>query len=126
MDRQLYKDGGRTVEGFLRGGFASPIYSFVTNYFDAGFDFTGFVPGRAGDVVAVGVQRTGVGQRFSEAQEKLGMPAFTQETAIELTYKAAMTPWWTLQPDIQYLVNPGGAIHTNNALVLGLRSTLAF
>ena len=33
----------------------------------------------------------------------------TAETVVELFYKAPISPWATLQPDLQYLVNPGGA-----------------
>jgi porin len=58
------------------------------------------------------------------------------EAVIEITYRANMTPWWVLQPDLQVVLHPGGHIAAPlaapatrpipNALVLGLRSALVF
>jgi porin len=56
------------------------------------------------------------------------------ETFVEVTYQYQLTPWWQLQPDIQYVFNPGGGVATTtepaervgNELVLGLRTTMLF
>ena len=58
------------------------------------------------------------------------------ESVIELTYQAQLAPWWTLQPDIQYIIHPGGnapdptspgAVGTlQNALQVGMRTTAKF
>ena len=56
------------------------------------------------------------------------------EALLELTYVAQLAPWWTMQPDIQYIIRPGGnvpdpndpAAAVGNAFVIGLRSTLRF
>ncbi len=61
-------------------------------------------------------------------------PARTTETYLELTYEYSVHPWWQLQPDIQYVFNPGGGIanpndpslHVGNELVLGLRTNILF
>ena len=52
---------------------------------------------------------------------------------IELSYKAAILPGWTVQPDLQYVINPGQNVGGSdrpeavpNALILGLRTTLTF
>jgi porin len=29
---------------------------------------------------------------------------------IEMTYQAQLKPWWVLQPDLQYVINPGGGV----------------
>jgi len=39
--------------------------------------------------------------------------------AIELFYKAQLTPYIMVQPDLQYIVNPGG--ENRDAFVGGLR-----
>ena len=53
------------------------------------------------------------------------------ETVIEATYQAPVTNWLTLQPDLQYVVNPNAGIPNNfgdrplpNALVIGIRVTI--
>jgi porin len=125
-DQELFKNGQYTVEAFVRGGFASSRYSFVSNYFDTGLNFTGLVPNRPLDVLGIGVARSGVSKQFSASQVEQGSPSLSSETAIELTYKFQVAPWGSIQPDVQYIVNPSGVQGSRNAFVLGLRTTIAF
>jgi porin len=65
-----------------------------------------------------------------------GRPIRDDESVIELTYMAQVTPWWQVQPDLQYVVHPGGHAPLpnepaqnrtiGNATVLGLRTTITF
>ena len=48
----------------------------------------------------------------------------SHETAIELFYKAQLSPWMMLQPDLQFIANPGG--DGRDAFVFGLRMELLF
>jgi porin len=56
------------------------------------------------------------------------------ETFVEITYQYQVMPWLQLQPDIQYVWNPGaGVVNPNsppqrvgNELVLGLRTNILF
>jgi porin len=58
-------------------------------------------------------------------------PYTSNETVVEATYQATVTNWLTLQPDLQYVINPGaggvpGSFGTRslpNAFVMGLRAT---
>jgi porin len=51
-----------------------------------------------------------------------------------LSYQAQIAPWWAVQPDLQYIVHPGGNVPdpdnanatVRNALVIGIRSTIKF
>jgi porin len=62
------------------------------------------------------------------------VPARGGETFLEATYQYQVRPWWQLQPDIQYVFNPGGGVANPNApatrvrneLVLGLRTNILF
>jgi porin len=45
---------------------------------------------------------------------------------IEFTYQLQLTQWFTLQPDIQYVIHPGMTQTLGNALVVGLRTTIIF
>jgi porin len=61
-------------------------------------------------------------------------PIRSSEAFVELTYQYQVHPWWQLQPDIQYVFNPGGGIvnpnnvsqRVRNELVLGLRTNVLF
>ena len=56
------------------------------------------------------------------------------ETVLELSYQAQALPWLQVQPDIQYVINPGGGIpnpsrpsqRVDSAAVFGLRIVAAF
>jgi porin len=54
----------------------------------------------------------------------LPVPDFEQN--IELTYFAQIAPWWTVQPDFQIIVHPGGSSAIANAVVLGCRTVISF
>ena len=52
------------------------------------------------------------------------------ETVVEVSYKAQLTAWWTLQPSIQWVIHPGGRTdlvkQPDNAVAFILQSTLRF
>jgi porin len=61
-------------------------------------------------------------------------PVRHTETYIELTYQYQVTAWWQVQPDLQYVFNPGAGVANPNGLpqrikneaVLGVRTTILF
>jgi len=48
------------------------------------------------------------------------------EIVIEVTYQAQITPWLVIQPDLQYIIHPGGTRDPGNALILGGRASITF
>ena len=56
------------------------------------------------------------------------------ETFIEVTYQISAAPWWQLQPDFQYVFNPGSGVvipndrtrKIGNEAIFGLRNALTF
>jgi porin len=98
----------------------------VSFYVDGGLGYTGLIPGRNQDTLTLGVAYTKISDDAADHD---------QETLIELNYLAQVTPWLTVQPDIQYIVHPGGLVPnpndpsggtTKDAFVLGIRTTIAF
>ena len=51
--------------------------------------------------------------------------ALTGETTLELTYSLIVRDNLSLQPDLQYVLSPGGNSSVPNVLVAGLRITLS-
>ena len=45
---------------------------------------------------------------LAKAYRAVGFPEPDHEAVIELSYKAQITAWWTLQPSLQYTMHPGG------------------
>ncbi len=67
-----------------------------------------------------------VSDDFSASQEAQDLPGSTAETVLEATYKYQVAPWWSIQPDFQYIITPSGVAGSHNATVLGLRMSVAF
>ena len=65
--------------------------------------------------------------------ESFGTPVRSDETFVEATYQYQLTPWAQLQPDLQYVFNPGAGIanpnnptsRVRNELVFGVRANLS-
>jgi porin len=60
-------------------------------------------------------------------------PARTSETFLEVTYSYQVAPWLQLQPDFQYIFNPGagiantsGTAKVNDEAVIGVRTNILF
>jgi porin len=135
------QDKSQSLSAFLRVGGAPGNRNLVSLYVDGGLGFAGLFPGREKDVLTLGVAYAKISGDASDLDRDTraaGDPAFPirdQETVIELNYLAQITPWFTVQPDIQYIVHPGGNVQNPNdvtggtipnALVIGVRASLTF
>jgi porin len=113
-----------TVDAFIRLGVAQENRALVSFGFDSGINFTGLIPGRPADVLGIGLVYARISRDFAKTQpdrERWG-----HETVLEVTYKITLTPWLMVQPDLQYIVHPGGSTAIPNAVVLGIRLDLLF
>ncbi len=130
------KDGGLGV--FLRAMGAPANRNQIVAFVDAGGTYKGPF-GRANDTVGLGVGWARVSGAATAADRTLASlsgglyPVRGAETMIELTYQAQLAPWWQVQPDVQYVVRPGGGIVNaasgkivGDAAVLGLRTVVTF
>jgi len=126
-EQDLFKRDGKVVTAFLRGGGTPGNRNVIGWYFDTGFNFTGFLPGRDNDVAGIAFARSSFSRSFSDYQQSANATdAFNSEMVIEATYRAQLTPWWMLQPDLQIILTPGGERNSPNAVVLGLRTAISF
>jgi porin len=142
IDQQIYKSDDRSAGVFLRGADAAGDRSLIDLYIDAGATFAGFTPTRADDLfgVALGYGRIGRNARGLDRDVVFFSNAFapvrSSEMAVEGSYIAQIVPGWTLQPDVQYIVRPGGHAPDprdvngvnalRNSLVVGLRTLIRY
>jgi len=82
----------------------------ITQYLGGGLLYRGPIPGFDDDLLGIGVAHI----LLSGA-----LPELSYETAIELFYKAQVSEHIALQPDVQFIANPGG--NGRDSLVVGLR-----
>jgi porin len=83
----------------------------------AGASYRGLVPGRDRDTAAFALYYGG----FSR-----DLAGHTYELVLEWTYAIAVARRLTVQPDIQYVINPGGVSSIGNAVVLGVQLAIEF
>jgi porin len=107
--------------------------NLVDFYADGGVTFSGIIPRRANDKLGIGLAYTGISSTAHALDVESGQPtALTFETIFEISYTAQLNPGWTLQPDFQYIWQPGGIGghasqgSSTNVTVWGLRTTLSF
>ncbi len=99
------------------------------------------ITNRNGDTVGLGMGYAHVSHQANalDRDAALYLPASysvlrTSETFVEATYQYQMRPWWQVQPDLQYVFNPGGGIvdpnnpthRVGDEFVLGLRTNILF
>ena len=134
------KDNGLGV--FLRVAGSPSSRNLVDFYVDGGFNYKGLIPGRDDDVAGLGIGYARISDAASGLDREANFfngthrPVRDHEMALELTYRAQVTPWWTLQPDLQFIAHPGGHVSdpadpTGNrairdALILGVRTGISF
>lgn len=102
---------------FLQLGFASPSRNQIGQYYGGGFAYTGLLPCRDGDVTSFGFAHARNSDDFKDSDPT----AKSSETALELNYRAEITPYLAVTPDIQYVINPGTTPDLDDALVIGAR-----
>jgi porin len=102
--------------------------NLIDFYFDGGVTFTGMIPGRPDDGLAIGFAYSGISDQVHAFDADFGEPvARNYEALIEIGYTYQIKPGWTLQPDFQYIFQPGGNVaDADDATVLGARTSISF
>jgi porin len=115
--KTVWRGGDRKLDAWLRLGVANSNALKVSNYEGGGFALTGLLPGRPKDQAGVALYRAGFGDPYRSANPG----AAPAETTIEATYQYAIKDDFTMQPDLQYVMEPSGDRRIGHALVVGLR-----
>lgn len=115
--------GDRPVWGFGRLGAADDRVTRLGWSWAAGLSWEGPLAGRPGDELALGVVGTVDGDPYVRAASPEMVPS--NELAVELTWRFALGGWGAIQPDVQYILDPGLTPDGDDALVVGVRAFLA-
>jgi porin len=144
MDQMIWRseaDPNRTISLFGRVmGTPDSDRNLIDFSMNAGVTFHDPFTYRTDDTFGFGMGYAHVGSRAAGldrdtfALTGAFTPVRGSETYIEATYQYQVTPWWQVQPDIQYVFNPGAGIANPNApsqtvgdeLVLGVRTIILF
>jgi porin len=136
-ERRIWRPNG--AEGDTGLGFFARISAGASEpqpvrfYVDAGLSYRGPFD-RAEDMLGLAFAYNKLSDTLQRADRELGIPARDAEAVIELTYQFAVASWLIVQPDLQYVIRPGGGLldpnmptrRIANATVAGLRTTVRF
>ncbi len=113
----LARRDDETLDGFVRAGVASSRFNMFDRFLSGGLSFAGWVKGREADSFGIAIAAA-----FTADPYRATSGAAASEIALELTYRAEVTPWLAIQPSAQYVRRPFGDPGVGDALVLGVRT----
>ena len=108
---------------------------------EGGFTWKGVIESRPQDVFGIAFAYAHTSNAFRRLGEESialtgsGALYANNETIIEATYLCQTAPWWSIQPDVQYVFNPGASLPPDNpgvttafknALVIGVHFKIDF
>lgn len=146
IDQQIYRPAGggpdSGINVFSRISASPSDRSPIDFYLDGGIVFSGMLRGRPDDKFGATFIYSKVSSTARALDQDTIMysgvqqPIRDYEMTVALAYQAQILPSWTLQPEIHYILHPGGylpdpgaaspASAIKNATVLALRSVFRF
>jgi porin len=123
VDQTLWqaKGSARSLNAFLRVMGAPGDRNLLSFSANGGLTLTVPLPGRDNDTVDIDFGVVKVSDQAADLDRATAFysgaytPVRGTEALIELTYQAQVTPWLQVQPDLQFVVNPGGGIANPDA-----------
>ena len=129
-EETLYQErqgGQQGLAAFAGYGVAESNVNRVDCSLTAGLRYKGLLPGRDNDELALGLARAHSSAKFRRVLSmETGEPSATAETAVELTYRVQLRPWFAVQPVIQRIARPGFGASSSTAWIAGVRTKVAF
>jgi porin len=126
-ERTLFSlgDTGRDFTVFARHSRSDGDSISLDRTLNLGARLRGPLDSRPNDVLAIGWTQSRLSSKYRAAQLAEGTATENNETALEITWRAAITPYFALQPVLQSIRNPGGESGADRATIVGLRVEIA-
>jgi porin len=123
--------GSTGTVAFVNYEGGDPETALIPNFYDAGILQHGVFPGRPDDTLALGYAIASFNPRLRVPEQSLqalnpAVPITGSESMLELNYTLQIKPWLTLQPGVQYVMDPSGNASIPHALVLELTTSITF
>jgi len=114
---------GEKLGIFFKHGRGKSEFNQFGQFYAAGLNYTGIIPGRETDVLGFGLVHTRQTDAFLAAFPET---FFVAETTYEITYTTEIADWVTVQPDLQFIQQPSMDPNLGNTLVIGVRAMATF
>ncbi|MFM9890733.1 MAG: carbohydrate porin [Rickettsiales bacterium] len=113
---------GHSLTAIARAGLADGDTAQVDWDYELGLTANGWVPTRPDSEFGAGFAEAHNGNKY---RDSVGGPSDDSEYGIEVYYRDTVYPGVILQPDFQYVINPGSDPTVENATVFGLRADVS-
>ncbi|MFM7396694.1 MAG: carbohydrate porin [Gammaproteobacteria bacterium] len=124
VEGSLWQSGDRRLLGMLRLGAAMPKFNTIGSTVQAALVLERPWLRREGEHLALGIAYARNGRPARRLLAAQGETLLSNETVIELTWRVPIAERVALQPDVQYILNPGSLAGVSDALAFGLRIEL--
>lgn len=119
VEQTLWSQDSRRLALFAQLGFADESVSPIGRHVGGGLSWMGPFSGRSADELGLGITTVEFSDRTAAGFVE------DHETAYEVFYRISITPWLAVQPDVQFITDPGGD-GTSDVTVATLRVQLEF
>jgi porin len=140
IDQMVWRGAEASAFVFLRSGTSPSDRNLLSWYVDGGLGLKGFIAARPADTLTLGIAHSKISRDAIALDNDVFaidgvFPRRSAETVVEISYIAQIAPWWSVQPDFQYLIKPNGNVPIDgdvangivkDAYVFGVRSTITF
>ena len=116
----------RGLSAWVRLGMADTDFNPLGVYLGGGLVYAGLFRDRPGDQAGLAVGLARFGRPYRRSLEAQGRHSERSEVAFELTYRAALTDWLAIQPNVQYIADPGGDPALRDSILVGVRTQIGF
>jgi porin len=120
-DQYIYSSNNKELGLFVQAGINPYKLNTSSSYYGGGITAKGFLTKSAEDVIGIGVAHAAIG--IMDTDNNYLAPK-DYETTIELSLEYPIFKRISIQPDIQYVINPGGVAQLSNALVAIFRTKI--
>jgi len=122
IDKMLFQEeDDQGLGAFFQFGANKTSVNEVNVYIGGGLNYHGLIPGRDNDDSGIAVASALINDGLTADSTRED-----HETTIEITYNAQINDHIRIQPDLQYVINPGAVSGVDNALVIGARTEITF
>jgi porin len=129
-DQMVYEetpgsDQGLTV--FVASGYyPQKEISIVPFQVNVGLNYKGLFPGRNHDHTMLHFIYGNLSRDYARVVRRPGGHLAESEKVVEVAHRFQIKPWSYFQPDLQYVIDPGGTGDIPNALVIGAQMGFTF
>ena len=129
-DQMVYRERNGSDQGLTLWA-AGAIYpqgdiSIVPYQGEGGFIYQGLFPKRDDDKLLLGLIYGKFSDDFARVVRRNGGGDPDAEFVAEGAYRVQLTPFFFIQPDVQYIVNPFGTGRISDAWVVGSHTGIVF